>query len=186
MTILAFVITLLVSYTLVFALQEGKLPGFIDSRIEKLRGKYAFFENLFGCSFCLGFWTGLLSYALVHLATQGLTYTWSTFALWPLVGLASSATCYLLSQVSLLMDYISMRGMEEELPPELENILEQRRLMQDPEFLQDLGFVHDQENRIFVDTVEDKDYFCSDCGGCQEVDDEDEEEDQEDGPDYRH
>ena len=120
--ILVFVLTLPVSYALVFAIQEGKLPKIIDKLILKLRAKYNIIEQLFSCSYCLGFWVGMLSYLTLSyiLSTIDLTL----LLLVPFMGLASSAFCFIFSQITLI-------GMDDEnIQPEelikMKSIIEER------------------------------------------------------------
>lgn len=176
MTLTYFLITLLVSYTIMFAFQEGKIPVFLDRAVNKLRDKVDFFERLFSCSYCLGFWSGLVSYSLVHVATQGIVVTWQNLALAPLVGLASSAFCYIASQVALIAE-------DEEMPPELEAMLDAHQLSQ-----QGLPGGHWAGNAMTF--AEDCNSECPECGacGCDEDEDMDDDDEYPNGkyPDRRH
>jgi len=167
MTLTYFLITLLVAYTIMFAFQEGKIPFFLDKALDKLRDKVDFFERLFSCSYCLGFWSGLISYAAVHLATQGLVASWQTLALAPLIGLSSSAFCYIATQVTLIAD------VEDEMPPELEAMLMERQLMQ--EGLPG-GHWATENSPSFS---EDCNSECPDCRACDEDDDDEDLDDDE-------
>ena len=101
LSIQLFLLALLVSYTCVFALQEGKIPNFLDKFILQLREKYVFFEKLFSCAYCLGFWTGILSYSIVYLTARSLTtFHWTDLLFIPLAGLASSTFCYVVAHLT--------------------------------------------------------------------------------------
>jgi hypothetical protein len=121
MNVAAFLLTICVAYTLVFAIQEQKLPGFMNRSIEWVRGKVSFFDRMLECSFCLGFWMGLVAFGLVYVTRLD----FETLRLWLVAGLACAATSYVFNQITLMGG-----GVEElhDLPPELQEALNEHMM----------------------------------------------------------
>lgn len=125
MTMSILVMSLLMAYTLVFAIQEEKLPTVVNKIVNKLKEKHDLLDQLFSCSFCLGFWTGNLSYLLVQGTSIYLgqsEVSWSILFFSPFVGLGSSAFCYLCNQFTLMGADVEAMP---DLPPELEAQLQE-------------------------------------------------------------
>jgi|7_EtaG_2_1085326.scaffolds.fasta_scaffold08430_6 hypothetical protein len=79
----------LASYGLCYVLMEAKVFNFIRDKVTKIK----FFKELLSCSFCTGFWTGLL------IGTYAPAYNNILFAFY------SSATCYLIYLVNYILLY---------------------------------------------------------------------------------
>ena len=73
--------------------------------------RFFFFADLFKCSLCLGFWTGVAISCFVYFLTPDFNYKWF---LYPLV---SSVTCWIADSVIGIFKYTESYLQKKQQPP---------------------------------------------------------------------
>lgn len=100
------VLTFLLSYSLNFSVRMAHLPGPLEWLLEQVR-KIFFFEKMLSCSFCTGFWTGLVSFALLMVPLDQFPLVpLETIRVWVAFGFCSSIVCYIMDLIVLRLDTI--------------------------------------------------------------------------------